>query len=1418
MMAIDQMHRTCTVVLHDDRVARDDVLAGKSILPTGFVAWLNSPGANKLCIRPIREARGPDEISLHVTLAQKFGFENRTKATLEVIEDYAEATATHVELFFRDHHLSRADMWLIKQALDQTVMFEGQQVRYLGAIAAEVEAVYMSGDRKDSAYATLTNTKLIFRSGSARYTLLIELSKEILEYWIDGDLMYEHLLNGYLPELFRRWDEAKVRHEVSVVLFGRSLGSAMEQRSPDFYYVMASDVLSGKWRQMLRQLKRLFNSTTVPRQVSLAAKGSILQAIHMAAMDFANDNIDPHLGNTGTSIIAITAGSGLFETTHEMLKNTTQLLMGNSIGVDIVALSPKPLHPVPLFSYQRDNCPEYALPHWVDISFWGGRSDDFASRWLMPQASEDLSNVALPLLQNESNTNNIAFIASYDDQVFGKKRRQLTVPGGVSATQTASSAETVKIPPRPIEPPVSAGQAEPYPIPEQPRKEEPGSRASMTAAQNSVKRAKRESLPPHSLMAPGRKISFGLKGLAPGRGLASTSVSTEHASQGRDIVPSGPFQPNEASSGIAQQIRRSLARKPSQQSMASHSTNSSIEATKPIVIQTGHAHGKDEEDTAQTVQQNVLATVTEAELAEDGSLGNTPKAKDPFYAAVKAAEEEGTWLTSPWLTLLNPCNPQRGNMRVAAQYRKWQHVFPRAVSSADFKWTSMCTPATLPLTTEYRPSLRELERYPSKKVRRLLVSQDYGGSQTGAQYVLERLIFLRLSYGFQIAITEMSVADLERSGKHERILLSLGNVHHELLCLSDTEVQIVEYSAEPTKDDNATHADDIDNYSARIRGAASLSAGLSSVTLGTARAKPDWSGLDDQIVAQSFVNSSEGCSRMRLVLIPIEPPRSNQATARELSDEERHIEGIQKLTQLWQRNRYYTAEDQKRHVFLTKPKPGAPAAHGQEPNPLAIEYQTKDPSAVVNGYGSSLTGQLNEGDIALVSLFSDHELFQTSTFDVEKLARRMQEAPPHGVEVKDRRWFARLHYKCFRGDEMVNWLLRVFRDVESREHATDIGNELMRRGIFAHVRHKHDFRDGNYFYQIASAHRTTDYPDTVNMFARGSLRSIPPTPTVEMRTPLMRPVQFDNESNPSGRLTPILLPQDKKQLLLSQMMLYNVDPKKSDQIEIVSLHYDRIHNPENCYHIQLEWVNTTAMLIRESVGRWASVAESHGLRLVQLPLAEAHKLPLQHPFDQPVHVKLALRPPDRILATPVLDPHTFHAHASIVDAPDYQKALLRKLDFVLDYEAASLFNADLDVTYSHGKPDYSLTQFIHKSGLVLAQIFPSSLPSADPDPETPDFLLIPNRFAGTKVSMTHRSAEVANAAEIIRNFVRICRDEGQLGALYEVAGKARAPGSPSTQSPLSSASGGGGGEADEDIPPISLPERFGGRGGMRDVG
>jgi len=1421
-MAVEGIKRHCTVVLHDDRVSTHDVLCAANILPVGFLAYLTSPGAQRLCISSRSPATIPGEVSLHVSLAQRFGFENRAKATVELIEDYDQATATHLELFFREQRMSRADLWRIMQHLDGTVVHQGQKITYLGSAAAEVKAVYLEGRSMTSAYVNQMKTRPIFRSGSARYTLLIQISKEMLECWVGAELMYERMVNGYLVELFRRWEELKVRHQVSVVLFGRSVAPPHEHAlsnggpalsAEDYFQVVISDLSSVRSSEILRKLKQVFNDIELPREVALAAKGNMLEAIHIAAMDFANDSIDPHLSSTGTSIIAITAGAGIFETSHDKLKSTTQLLMGNSIGVDIVSLSPQPLHPVPLFSYQRENVWEYALPHWVEVSFWGEQQAGFASRWLFSDSDDQVQDINLPLLPKPARSpdSSSSFMAKYDDMVCGVTRRcSATVTAAPSSS--SDSAETVKATSMRSKDSNGITRAEVENSNDIVGESRPSSAAlrpqpvkAPSAAQITTSRGKRTGIPAHPLLTGGRKISLGPKGLAPSRGTASISISAEHAQHGKDpTAVSFPFPSNEASSGIAKQIRLSLARKASQQSLTSQVVAINAETSKPIVIQSIQDPLEGQEDPALLIEQNVMDTVSESEMAEDGAgHSTTPRAKnDPFYSAIKAAEEEGSWMSSPWLTLLNPCNPNKRNMRVAAQYRKWQHVFPRAISSSEFKWTSMCSPATLPLTTEYRPSLRELERYPSKKVRRLLVPSSDSSAYASIQTVLEQLILLRMIHGFQVAINELSVADIDSSSRRERILVSLGNVHHELQCLSEAEIQIVEYNAEPEGDDQSEdQTDSLAKYQPRIRGTASSQNQMANLNLMAIQSCPDWSGLDDQIVSQSFMVTHQGCSKMRLVLIPIEPPHTNTA-ARGLSDEERHIEGIQKMTQLWQRHRYFTVDDQRHHASLVR-STASPAMLNRDPNPLAIEYQTGDQNAFVNAYGPLMTGEIMDGEPP-APLLPEFEPFHTSNFDVAKLVKQMQENPPQGIEVKDRRWLARVHSKCFRGDELVNWLMRVFKDLQTREDATIIGNELMSRGIFSHVRHKHDFRDGNYFYQITSAHRTTDYPDTVNMFAK-TLRSVPSTPMADSRgSPMLAPFSAHSDSGSSGKGTPQAHPQEKKQMLLSQMMLYDVDAsKKSDQAEIVSLHYDRIHNPDNCYHIRLEWLNATAKLIREAIGRWSTVAENHGLRLVQMPLAEACKLPLQHPFDQPVAVRLAVRPPERVLSTPVLDPHTFSPRAAYLeDSIAYQKALLRKLDFVLDLEAAASFSTKLDIMYSWGRPSYDFTQFVHKSGRVLVQICNN---------EKGDFLLMPNRLASSKMSSGSKANEVTDVVAIVQGFVRFCRDEDALKAVYEEASRPRIPPpSPYMTSPLANA-------ADLDVPPLSLPPHLMHRSALKGI-
>lgn len=221
--------------------------------------------------------------------------------------------------------------------------------------------------------------------------------------------------------------------------------------------------------------------------------------------------------------------------------------------------------------------------------------------------------------------------------------------------------------------------------------------------------------------------------------------------------------------------------------------------------------------------------------------------------------------------------------------------------------------------------------------------------------------------------------------------------------------------------------------------------------------------------------------------------------------------------------------------------------------------------------------------------------------------------------------------------------------------------------------------------------------------------------------------------------------------------------------------------------MQIDWLTATPKLIREALNRWTSLVEGYGLKLVQVPVAEASEQHLSHPLDKPQPVQLISTPPDKAPITPYLS-----AHATVPriteDPAYYHKAVLRRSGFVLDLEAASSFSSKLDITYSWGRPDHEMTQFIHKSGLVLAQI--SNVPGCD-------FLLLPNRLAPLRGG-TGRVAETLSPEDIIKAFKAICQDEKALRSVFEEARKPKAL-APSPFAGSTSVM------SDVDVPPIQLP-------------
>jgi len=416
---------------------------------------------------------------------------------MKVDKDHPATEATHVEMTFKDQYLSRADMWrLTVGELTQKTVYKGQSILFMGTIKAQVTAVFVEGQNVHSAFF-VRDTRPIFRSESARYMLFIQMSREMWDFDSEssGEIMFNKVVNGFLPAMFKRWALLRVKHLVSIVLFARveyDTGISSElatealqsdyytgvqpygNRRPykDFYRVVVSQMASGEWTKILYQLKREFNFfrrdislhhqhvgafwdhcsdefggkdgpvTRIKAESSLSVHGNVLEAINLAASQFAHDYIDRDLTRTGISIAVITPGPGIFEVDYETLRRTTEALVGNGMGIDLICMPRMPLHSVPLFKYRnprfsedhplgqgasfsrsyqsRDSTPNqptpvvgsyqsltgsfsptkastvarriesltsmaaneewcYALPQWLHVSFWTGTSNEALS-------------------------------------------------------------------------------------------------------------------------------------------------------------------------------------------------------------------------------------------------------------------------------------------------------------------------------------------------------------------------------------------------------------------------------------------------------------------------------------------------------------------------------------------------------------------------------------------------------------------------------------------------------------------------------------------------------------------------------------------------------------------------------------------------------------------------------------------------------------------------------------------------------------------------------------------------------------------------------------------------------------------------------------------------------------------------------
>ena len=72
----------------------------------------------------------------------------------------------------------------------------------------------------------MKHLQVVFRSSSALMNLYIQMSQEMWDFDLNGDLSFEKTVNGFLYELFTQWKESNTNQEVTIILFSRTFYEA----------------------------------------------------------------------------------------------------------------------------------------------------------------------------------------------------------------------------------------------------------------------------------------------------------------------------------------------------------------------------------------------------------------------------------------------------------------------------------------------------------------------------------------------------------------------------------------------------------------------------------------------------------------------------------------------------------------------------------------------------------------------------------------------------------------------------------------------------------------------------------------------------------------------------------------------------------------------------------------------------------------------------------------------------------------------------------------------------------------------------------------------------------------------------------------------------------------------------------------
>jgi hypothetical protein len=406
------------------------------------------------------------------------------------------------------------------------------------------------------------------------------------------------------------------------------------------------------------------------------------------------------------------------------------------------------------------------------------------------------------------------------------------------------------------------------------------------------------------------------------------------------------------------------------------------------------------------------------------------------------------------------------------------------------------------------------------------------------------------------------------------------------------------------------------------------------------------------------------------------PSHINTLSNEQLDDEELRIAGFQRFLETVQRHLLDAMPINVQFTSLTR------SAH------VLSEIEKKQDFEEV----ASLGGRRNSTSIQQEKLSRDMK---------PSIITLAMQHPSLGVKFGNRRWHLKLYERVFIGFEAVDWMLRTFSDIESREDAVAFGNALLQTGIFVHVSRRHGFMDGHYFYQLRPNlyAKQEDFEDRPSILASWFRSRNNSNEEVEKGLIGLGSTQlaFTETGSVSGQKGSSSIhttnPIFGKPFEISRKYNMNLDlGHKSERKQHAILHIDTLYNAKHCFSFQLHWLNCTSSMIADVLAQWGRTAERCALRLLQAPI------------DQPKLLK---------------DESSLHAHTVIhfafappqYDLPEgssplfFESAVVKHFGFVLDCEADEKF-PEGSVKYSYSRRDAKYTQYVHRSGLVFIILRP----------------------------------------------------------------------------------------------------------------